>query len=125
MDYKATLNLPKTAFPMKANLPESEPKMLAWWEQFGMYKRLRQVAADRPLWIPQRRPAVPDRQHPCGARPKKSAKRRHGKVGRDARFQRGLRPGGGLSGLADRASGGQGAGPRRPRRRHTARNGSR
>src|SRR3989442_4483382 len=51
MDYKATLNLPKTAFPMKANLPESEPKMLAWWEQFGMYKRLRQVAADRPLWI--------------------------------------------------------------------------
>src|SRR5438552_4045670 len=51
MDYKATLNLPKTAFPMKANLPESEPKMLAWWEQFGMYKRLRLVAADRPLWI--------------------------------------------------------------------------
>src|SRR2546421_888881 len=51
MDYKATLNLPKTAFPMKANLPESEPKMLAWWEQFGMYKRLRRVAADRPLWI--------------------------------------------------------------------------
>src|SRR5947199_797732 len=51
MDYKATLNLPKTAFPMKANPPESEPKMLAWWEQFGMYKRLRQVAADRPLWI--------------------------------------------------------------------------
>ena len=51
MDYKATLNLPKTAFPMKANLPESEPKMLAWWEQFGIYKRLRQVATDRPLWI--------------------------------------------------------------------------
>ena len=51
MDYKATLNLPKTTFPMKANLPESEPKMLAWWEQFGIYKRLRQVAADRPLWI--------------------------------------------------------------------------
>src|SRR6266571_888342 len=51
MDYKATLNLPKTAFPMKANLPESEPKMLVWWEQFGIYKRLRQVAADRPLWI--------------------------------------------------------------------------
>src|SRR5204862_498155 len=51
MDYKATLNLPKTAFPMKANLPESEPKMLVWWEQFGIYKRLRQVATDRPLWI--------------------------------------------------------------------------
>src|SRR2546426_1325954 len=51
MDYKATLNLPKTAFPMKANLPESEPKMLAWWEQFGIYKRLRQGAAAGRVWI--------------------------------------------------------------------------
>src|SRR6266403_3174471 len=51
MDYKATLNLPKTAFPMKANLPKSEPEMLSWWESFGIYQRLRQVAASRPLWI--------------------------------------------------------------------------
>jgi isoleucyl-tRNA synthetase len=51
MDYKATLNLPKTAFPMKASLPENEPKMLAWWDQIGIYKRLREVGADRPLWI--------------------------------------------------------------------------
>jgi isoleucyl-tRNA synthetase len=51
MDYKATLNLPKTDFPMKANLPQAEPRMLAWWEEIGIYKRLRQVAADRPLWI--------------------------------------------------------------------------
>jgi isoleucyl-tRNA synthetase len=51
MDYKATLNLPKTAFPMKANLPESEPKILAWWDQLGIYQRLREVAGERPLWI--------------------------------------------------------------------------
>jgi isoleucyl-tRNA synthetase len=51
MDYKATLNLPKTAFPMKANLPQSEPVMLAWWDEFGIYKRLRQAGADRPPWI--------------------------------------------------------------------------
>src|SRR5438093_1390766 len=51
MDYKATLNLPKTAFPMKANLPKSEPEMLAWWESFGIYKRIRQAAANRPVWI--------------------------------------------------------------------------
>jgi isoleucyl-tRNA synthetase len=51
MDYKATLNLPKTAFPMKANLPKTEPEMLAWWESFGIYKRVRQAAAGRPLWI--------------------------------------------------------------------------
>src|SRR3989441_9970314 len=51
MDYKATLNLPKTAFPMRANLPKSEPEMLAWWDSFGIYKRLREAGADRPLWI--------------------------------------------------------------------------
>jgi len=51
MDYKATLHLPKTAFPMKANLPQAEPKMLAWWQQIGIYKRLREATADRPLWI--------------------------------------------------------------------------
>ena len=51
MDYKATLNLPKTAFPMKANLPKTEPEMLAWWESFGIYKRLRQASAGRPVWI--------------------------------------------------------------------------
>ena len=51
MDYKATLNLPKTDFPMKANLAQAEPRMLAWWDEIGIYKRLRQVAADRPPWI--------------------------------------------------------------------------
>jgi isoleucyl-tRNA synthetase len=51
MDYKATLNLPKTSFPMKANLSQTEPQMLAWWDQIGIYKRLREVSADRPLWI--------------------------------------------------------------------------
>src|SRR5687767_11285375 len=51
MDYKATLNLPKTDFPMKANLAQAEPRMLAWWDEIGIYKRLRQVGADRPLWV--------------------------------------------------------------------------
>ncbi len=51
MDYKATLHLPKTDFPMKANLAQAEPRMLAWWDQIGIYKRLREVAADRPLWV--------------------------------------------------------------------------
>src|SRR5256712_2219720 len=51
MDYKATLNLPKTTFPMKANLPQTEPRMLAWWQELGIYERLREIGADRPLWI--------------------------------------------------------------------------
>ena len=51
MDYKATLNLPKTSFPMKANLPVLEPEMLARWEAMDLYGTLRTAAADRPLWI--------------------------------------------------------------------------
>ena len=35
MDYKHTLNLPKTDFPMKANLAQSEPRMLAWWDEIA------------------------------------------------------------------------------------------
>ena len=40
-DLKSTINLPKTAFPMKANLPQNEPKMLARWEEMRIYERIR------------------------------------------------------------------------------------
>ncbi|MEK8036220.1 MAG: class I tRNA ligase family protein, partial [candidate division NC10 bacterium] len=51
MDYKDTLNLPKTAFPMKANLPKLEPEILERWEATDIYGKIRQVSAKRPLWI--------------------------------------------------------------------------
>ena len=51
MDYKDTLNLPKTSFPMKANLPKLEPDMLARWDEMDIYSRIRQASANRPLWI--------------------------------------------------------------------------
>jgi len=51
MDYKDTLNLPKTAFPMKANLPKLEPEWLERWEAMDIYGRIRQASASRPLWI--------------------------------------------------------------------------
>ena len=51
MDYKDTLNLPKTSFPMKANLPKLEPDMLARWDEMDIYRRLREASAKRPLWI--------------------------------------------------------------------------
>ncbi len=38
MDYKDTLNLPKTDFPMKANLAKKEPEMLKMWEEIDMYR---------------------------------------------------------------------------------------
>jgi isoleucyl-tRNA synthetase len=51
MDYKSTLNLPKTAFPMRANLPQAEPKMIEWWEQMDIYRRIRAAAKGREPWI--------------------------------------------------------------------------
>jgi isoleucyl-tRNA synthetase len=43
MDYKGTLNLPKTSFPMKANLSRLEPEMLAHWDKTDIYARIRQA----------------------------------------------------------------------------------
>ncbi len=51
LELKATINLPKTAFPMKANLPQNEPKMLERWEQMGIYQRIRQARQGRPKYI--------------------------------------------------------------------------
>lgn len=44
LDYKDTLNLPKTEFPMRAGLPKREPDWLARWEKIGIYDRLRERA---------------------------------------------------------------------------------
>ena len=41
-EYKSTLNLPKTDFPMRAGLPKREPEWLARWEKMGVYDRLRE-----------------------------------------------------------------------------------
>ena len=46
-DYKDTLNLPKTDFPMRAGLPKREPEWLEHWDRIGIYDRLRDKAGDR------------------------------------------------------------------------------
>ncbi len=51
LELKATINLPKTAFPMKANLPQNEPKMLARWEETGIYERIRKDRKGSPKYI--------------------------------------------------------------------------
>jgi isoleucyl-tRNA synthetase len=51
MDYKATLNLPKTDFPMKANLPLREPELLASWEREGLYQQIQEAGKGRPRYI--------------------------------------------------------------------------
>ncbi|HEY6262314.1 MAG TPA: isoleucine--tRNA ligase [Nitrospiraceae bacterium] len=51
MDYKATLNLPRTDFPMKANLPQREPELLALWEREGLYEQIQEAGKGRPRYI--------------------------------------------------------------------------
>jgi isoleucyl-tRNA synthetase len=50
-DYKSTLNLPSTGFPMKADLANREPSMVADWDQHGIYEQIRRVAKGRPTFV--------------------------------------------------------------------------
>src|SRR5882762_7139092 len=51
LDYRATMFLPATDFPMKAGLPEAEPKWLAHWAEIDLYGKLRARAKGRPQFI--------------------------------------------------------------------------
>jgi isoleucyl-tRNA synthetase len=51
LDLKATLNLPRTGFPMKANLPQNEPRMLERWQQTGLYGRIREARRGAPVYV--------------------------------------------------------------------------
>ena len=51
VDYKKTVFLPQTDFPMRANLPEREPEILRAWEEMGLYQRLRKSARGREKFI--------------------------------------------------------------------------
>jgi isoleucyl-tRNA synthetase len=50
-DYKSTLQLPKTDFPMKANLPQREPATLKRWEESGLYQQILRAREGKPLWV--------------------------------------------------------------------------
>ena len=50
-DWKDTLNLPRTEFPMKANLPVAEPQMLARWNAMNLYGQLRDARAGKPKFV--------------------------------------------------------------------------
>ncbi|MDY6905873.1 MAG: isoleucine--tRNA ligase [Thermodesulfobacteriota bacterium] len=51
MDYKKTLNLPSTKFPMKASLVQREPEQLKKWEDDQLHDRIKSATADRPKFI--------------------------------------------------------------------------
>ena len=51
MDYKKTLNLPSTKFPMKANLAKREPEQLQSWHDTGLYEQIRAGSKGREQFI--------------------------------------------------------------------------
>jgi isoleucyl-tRNA synthetase len=88
-DYKDTLNLPKTDFPMRAGLPKREPDWLARWEKIGVYDRLREKEGREPFTLHDGPPYANGHLH-IGHALNKTIKdmivRSHQMMGRDARY---------------------------------------
>ena len=63
-EWKDTCNLPRTAFPMKANLQTTEPETIARWDAMDLYGQIRAGAQGRAAVRAARRPAVRQRRHP-------------------------------------------------------------
>ena len=59
LELKKTLNLPKTDFPMKAGLPQNEPKQLAAWQQMHLYERILAARKGQPLFVLHDGPPYP------------------------------------------------------------------
>jgi isoleucyl-tRNA synthetase len=59
LELKKTLNLPKTDFPMKASLPQNEPKQLAAWQDSRLYERILEARQGKPLFVLHDGPPYP------------------------------------------------------------------
>mgnify|MGYP000142902935 CR=1 FL=1 len=90
VDYKTTLNLPKTDFPMRAGLPKREPEWLARWEELGVYDQLRERSAGRTPFILHDGPPYANGHLHIGHALNKTIKdmivRSHQMMGHDARY---------------------------------------
>lgn len=88
-EYKDTLNLPKTDFPMRAGLPKREPAWLERWEKMGVYDRLREKEGREPFILHDGPPYANGHLH-IGHALNKTIKdmivRSHQMMGRDARY---------------------------------------
>ncbi|SCZ50874.1 Isoleucyl-tRNA synthetase [Epibacterium ulvae] len=88
-DYKDTLNLPKTDFPMRAGLPKREPAWLERWEKIGVYDRLREKEGRTPFTLHDGPPYANGHLH-IGHALNKTIKdmivRSHQMMGFDARY---------------------------------------
>ena len=59
LELKKTLNLPKTDFPMKAGLPQNEPKQLEAWQNENIYQRILDAREGKPLFVLHDGPPYP------------------------------------------------------------------
>ncbi|MHB8527466.1 MAG: isoleucine--tRNA ligase [Candidatus Acidiferrales bacterium] len=59
LDLKSTINLPRTDFPMKAQLPQREPQQLAQWEAENLYQRILESRTNAPLFVLHDGPPYP------------------------------------------------------------------
>ena len=88
-DYKETLNLPKTDFPMRAGLPKREPEWLARWDEIGVYDRLREKTGRKSFTLHDGPPYANGHLH-IGHALNKTIKdmivRSHQMMGFDARY---------------------------------------
>lgn len=88
-EYKQTLNLPKTNFPMRAGLPKREPEWLKRWEEIGVYDRLREKEGREPFTLHDGPPYANGHLH-IGHALNKTIKdmivRSHQMMGFDARY---------------------------------------
>ena len=88
-DYKDTLNLPRTDFPMRAGLPKREPDWLARWEKIGVYDKLREKEGRTPFTLHDGPPYANGNLH-IGHALNKILKdmvvRSHQMMGHDARY---------------------------------------
>ena len=50
-NYKDTLNLPRTDFPMKANLPQREPELLSRWQEMRIYRQIQKAREKAELFV--------------------------------------------------------------------------
>ncbi|MFY0596574.1 MAG: isoleucine--tRNA ligase [Cognatishimia sp.] len=89
LDYKTTLNLPKTDFPMRAGLPKREPEWLKRWNDIGIYDRLREKEGREPFTLHDGPPYANGHLH-IGHALNKTIKdmivRSHQMMGFDARY---------------------------------------
>jgi isoleucyl-tRNA synthetase len=51
IDYSKTLSLPQTDFPMRASLPENEPKIIARWQEIDLYSKCRELSKGKPKYV--------------------------------------------------------------------------